>query len=451
MKSNQNSIEHILKWFTNYPKNISDKTVNNIEKNGYYAYEDHTIDWMIKYYDNITIKNYNQKEIIRSLSLTSEKILDYVIGFLTNKHKIGMNDKNILRSLCRAFDFKQKDAYDGYNKGYSFIEIYNKLSNGESFDLEYFRPFRPMLAHNYKEGEIPDEKSHLFWVEKKMDGKRIIVHKKGDKLIAYSRLQKEHILPSFIRDELLNIPHDFILDGELIVGEGKQTDEFQKVMTLSGKYDIDKKAKELDVKYFVFDVLKIKDEDWYNKNYAERTEAIFRDVLGYIRARHTFQVKVAPFNNSKDFYEEVIKSGGEGVMYKNDDDVYHFDDRKHWIKHKGTNTCEVMLYKLSDTTERSDRYAKFGFGGFCMALLKDGKLIDCGVVGNGLSEEEWHKLKDMINNHQRPIVEIRFSDLTMPRENSYKFRFARMIKIRDDKTQPDSIEQLNRDFGIKRL
>jgi ATP-dependent DNA ligase len=136
-------------------------------------------------------------------------------------------------------------------------------------------------------------------------------------------------------------------------------------------------------------------------------------------------------------------------MYKYDFDPYFFDDRKHWIKHKGTNDCDVMLYGFSDTSERSDRLEKFGFGGFKMALLKDENLIDCGVVGNGLSEDEWIQLKELINSGKKPIVEIRFSDIMMPRENSYTFRFARMIKIRDDKTEPDTIERLDKDFEIK--
>jgi DNA ligase-1 len=261
-----------------------------------------------------------------------------------------------------------------------------------------------------------------------------------------------------------------ILDGEAIGYNPKTGEflEFQETIQRKRKHGVAEYAKNIPLKYMVFDILYLNGKSLVDLTLAER-----RKMLDEIVKRGEV-VEVDSHLLTKDaaelaaFSKEALDKGLEGIMAKRPDAKYEAGARNfNWVKLKkledqilsDTVDCVVLGYYYG----RGVR-ANFGIGGFLVGIWdeKSNKYKTLTKVGTGLKDEDWIKLKEMADKIATPekfkdsdihskfdcdvwikpkiVVELAADMISKSTEHSagYALRFPRLVKFREDKSPIDT-------------
>lgn len=342
-------------------------------------------------------------------------------------------------------------------------------------------PVLPMLAQRLKSPSEMIEKMGKVFVEPKFDGLRVLIHfKRGkgkDSIWAFTR-NLNNVYEMF--PELKEVgkyieAKEVILDTEAIGmdPEMKRVAEFQVTMQRRRKYEIEKKQKEIPIRFEVFDIIYKDGESFMDTPYHKRREILKETVksgklLVVDEAVETDDPEVI---NSQ--YRRRIKEGLEGVIVKRFDTPY-VPGRTgwRWVKMKEE---EKAVGKLADTVDcvvmgyyagRGKR-AQFGMGGFLVGILDKDFIKTITKIGTGLTDEqfrEMHKRLKKLETTQKPkeygevnkvlipdfwvipslVVEVAADEITKSPVHSsgLALRFPRLVRFRDDKT-PDQATTLS--------
>jgi len=151
------------------------------------------------------------------------------------------------------------------------------------YSLELFRPVQPMLADSAETVEDAlKEADGAVAIEWKLDGARIQVHRRGDRVAVYTRNLNDVTarVPEVV-DAVRALPaHELILDGEVIAlsPEGKPY-SFQTTMRRFGRrLDVDALRAELPLTPVFFDVLFHDGESVIDAPLSERIQRLDRIV-----------------------------------------------------------------------------------------------------------------------------------------------------------------------------
>jgi ATP-dependent DNA ligase len=242
------------------------------------------------------------------------------------------------------------------------------------------------------------------FVEPKIDGVRILCHKKNNEVKFYTRScadwtkRFESVIPKIIEGILGN---DVIVDGEMTV--------LQDGKILSSNSVIQKNLQHGQrLVYFIFDVLQIGQDLLYKEVQLTR-----KQTLNFL-IQENENICLIPFictNNIVDiqeFYKKMVSKGMEGIVIKNCS-PYHPGERYNWLKLKPLRTLDLMIV---DRKERKDKQ------GWVYTLAENSKII--GTTSSNL---------EIANG---TTVEVGY-DIKYPRPDGYKLRFPKIIRIREDK------------------
>ena len=131
--------------------------------------------------------------------------------------------------------------------------------------------FKVALANPYNVKRV-DFKSGDWYGSRKLDGVRCICRKENDIVTFFSRSGKEFLTLGNLENEILKIPGNFILDGEICMVDKDGNEDFQGIMK-----QIRKKDHQIEKpKFFVFDYLTLEQFD----NQTGTTPLTFRLELG---------------------------------------------------------------------------------------------------------------------------------------------------------------------------
>ena len=131
--------------------------------------------------------------------------------------------------------------------------------------------FKVALANPYNVKRV-DFKSGDWYGSRKLDGVRCICRKENDIVTFFSRSGKEFLTLGNLENEILKIPGNFILDGEICMVDKDGNEDFQGIMK-----QIRKKDHQIEKpKFFVFDYLTLEQFD----NQTGITPLTFRLELG---------------------------------------------------------------------------------------------------------------------------------------------------------------------------
>ena len=131
--------------------------------------------------------------------------------------------------------------------------------------------FKVALANPYNVKRV-DFKSGDWYGSRKLDGVRCICRKENDIVTFFSRSGKEFLTLGNLENEILKIPGNFILDGEICMVDKDGNEDFQGIMKQIRKKDHQIKKP----KFFVFDYLTLEQFD----NQTGITPLTFRLELG---------------------------------------------------------------------------------------------------------------------------------------------------------------------------
>lgn len=235
----------------------------------------------------------------------------------------------------------------------------------------------PMLATLVKNPFF--EKGWLF--EKKFDGIRCLVFFKNKKIKMYSRNHKliNHTYPEILEKLSSRSSKDFIIDGEIVVGQGK-LGSFSKLQTRMHRLSPEKK---LFLSFFVFDLLYFDHQNLQKLPLIERKQHL-KKVFTFNRTVRFCSHRIT---NGKSFYKKVTKEGFEGVIAKKINSTYKSKRTRDWLKFKAVNDEDFIIGGYT-----KPQGSRIGFGAVLIGFYKNKKLKYAGKVGTGFSEETLHLL-----------------------------------------------------------
>ena len=318
-----------------------------------------------------------------------------------------------------------------------------------------FKPIKPMLAQTAKNvQEALDELGGEAAFEYKLDGARIQIHKSGAAIRIFSRRLTDvtDSLPEIIEQIRCEVKvNEAILEGEVIaVGEDGNPMLFQHLMRRFRRvHEIVEMTKEVPVKLYLFDVIYVDGKSLVSTSYVDRRKKLV-EIAGNIAL--TEQVVTRSPSEAENFLREAMRKGDEGLMAKKLDSPYTPGIRwKRWFKIKPIlEPLDLVIVAAEYGYGRrhdwlSDYYLAARDG-------KTGKFLSVGKTFKGLTDEEiinmTQRLKKLTirDEHRRVtvipkiVVEVAYNEIQKsPKyECGMALRFARIIRVRDDKTPEEA-------------
>lgn len=299
--------------------------------------------------DSVAINNATKKKDLVKKSLlhliTQSSALEqkWLIRMILKDMKIGMSKEIVLQVF-------HPDAPELYNVNTDLNKVCQQLHNPavslSEVSIGLFSAFKPMLAAVANIRNIEKQMGNSpFFIETKLDGERIQLHKDGDVYKYFSRNAFEYTqqfggsplegsLTPYIHNVFKSNIVNCILDGEMMAYNPTAETFMQK----GSKFDIKKLMddSELQTCFCVFDVLLVNDRKLGKEPLKKRYEimqTVFTPVKGRIHLVDKTEVRstkevVSALNDAIDGREE-------GIMVKDPMSIYKPDKRgEGWLKIK---------------------------------------------------------------------------------------------------------------------
>ncbi len=432
----------------------------------------------------------------RKISLITELLFSaspkealYIMRTILSDLRIGIKESTIRQALADAFfreDKKnaEKEIQDAIDKSNDIVAVFEMARKGKLKDLKMVhlqvgKPIKVMLAQKAKNIEEAFEAvGRPCAVEYKYDGFRMLIHKKGNEVILFTR-RLENVTKQF--PEVIDyvkkytMGDSFILDSEA-VGFNRKTKEYKPFQEISQrirrKYDIEKIQNELPVEINVFDILYYNGESLLDEPFEKRTALIRKITKNQpYKIIHSRQIITSSDEEAKKFYKEALKARQEGVMFKNLNAIYQPGRRVgHMLKIKPEEKDLDLVITGAEygTGKRSGWFSSF------ILSCKDektGEFVEIGKMGTGIKEKSTEasgigisfkeltdKIKPLITKEKGKEVEIKpkivvsitYQEIQhSPNYSSgFALRFPRFTALRPDKSPSDAstLEEVRKDF-----
>ncbi|XP_067298822.1 DNA ligase 4 [Pseudorasbora parva] len=299
--------------------------------------------------DSVAINNASKqkdqvkKSLLHLITQSSALEQKWLIRMILKDMKLGISKETILHVF-------HPDASELYNVTTDLNKVCLKLHDPSvslsEVSIEMFSAFKPMLAAVANIRQIEKQMGNRpFYIETKLDGERIQLHKAGDVYKYFTRNSFEYTqqfgaspLEGSLTPYIHNVfkPHvvNCILDGEMMAYNPKTEIFMQK----GSKFDIKKLMDDSDLQtcFCVFDVLLVNNQKFGNeplKKRYETLETIFTPIKGRIQQVTKSEGKT--MQEVVNFLNEAIDNLEEGIMVKDPMSIYKPDKRgEGWLKIK---------------------------------------------------------------------------------------------------------------------
>ncbi len=347
----------------------------------------------------------------------------WIIRTVTGNLRLGIADMTVLDALAIAYA-GGKESREIVERAYSISSDLGRVANVvveqglegiRKFTVMVFEPIRPMLAERLASPEeILDKLGGKCAAEYKYDGERIQAHKKGDKVILFSR-RLENISSQYpdavdlIKEKIS--AKEAILEAECVAMDLDTGDmrPFQELMHRRRKYGVEEAISQYPISLFPFDLLYVDGEDLTQKPLRERRKKLQSTIKETDRVKPAIQKIVKNPKELEDFFEEAIEKGCEGLMCKSiaDNSPYQAGSRGWlWIKYKRDYKSEmtdtVDLVVVGAFHGRGKRVGTYG----ALLLATYNKKADTFETvtkcGTGFTDKDLITLRDTLAKHLIP-------------------------------------------------
>jgi DNA ligase-1 len=392
--------------------------------------------------------------------------IKYLVKILIGEMRTGFHEGLMELAISKAFEISFEAVQTASMMTGDIGEVASIARTGGkesllSIQFKVFRPIKPMMAQMAGDASkaLKEAQGEMAF-EYKLDGARIQIHKSNSGVRIFSRRLTDvtESLPEvvqLVRDGVE--AQQAILDGEVIaVGKEKNPLLFQHVMRRFRRVrGIEEMTKQIPVELQIFDVIYLNGRSLINLPYTER-----RKKLAEIASRIplTKQIITRDPEEAERFLKEALSKGHEGLVAKKLDSPYTPGIRgKRWFKIKRTlQSLDLVIVA-----------AEWGYGrrhnwlsDYYLAArdAETGKFTIVGKTFKGLTDKEIEKMTSRLQElvlHEEPhrvmvvpkiIVEVAYNEIQKsPKyECGMALRFARIARIRDDKTpeEADTIQQV---------
>lgn len=411
----------------------------------------------------------------KKLSLITELLISakpieakFITRTLIGDMRIGVQESTIKYAILKAFFENDKElepiiqkAIDQSNDLAKVFQISKQKNIDElkKIKLEVGNPIRAMLAQKVSSTEeaLKQLGSPLV-AEYKYDGFRMLIHKKNNEVTLFTRRLEnvtkqfpeiEEYVKEFVKGE------SFILDGEAI-GYDKKTKKYTDFQAISQrikrKHKIEEIKNKLPIELAVFDILYYNGESQIEKPFIKRTELVRKIVKPHaFKIIPSHMIISSDKNEIETFYRQALKDNQEGIMLKKIDAEYNPGKRVGQMlkmKPEEKDFDLVIIGGEWGTGKRSGWISSFN-----LACQKDGKYLEIGKVGTGISEKDeagkvtFEQLTELLkpiikkedgkNIEVEPkiVVSITYQDIqkSPTYSSGWALRFPRITALREDK------------------
>ena len=390
----------------------------------------------------------------------------YLVKIMIGEMRTGFQEGLMEAAVSRAFSIPLKDVQMASMLTGDIGEVaYLCRKHGKegilNLGFKVFRPVKPMLAQMATGlGEVFEEHGGRTALEYKLDGVRIQIHMLNGNVRIFSRRLTDvtKSLPdivSLVRGEIKS--KGVILEGEVIaIGDDGKPMPFQHLMRRFKRiHEIDRVTGEIPVELYLFDALYIDGESMIKTPYIERRNRL-KEIAGNIPL--TRQIITGDLNEAEAFLKSAINEGHEGLMAKRLDSPYTPGVRgKHWFKIKPVLSHLDLVIVA----------AEYGYGrrhnwlsDYYLAARDGDSFTIIGKTFKGLTDDEIAEMTERLRSIAireegnkvivlpKIVVEVAYNEIQKsPKyESGMALRFARIIRIRDDKTpeEADTIETVRK-------
>jgi DNA ligase 1 len=307
-------------------------------------------------------------------------------------------------------------------------------------------------------GEIRD-----WQVEWKWDGIRGQMIKRNNEFFVWSR-GEELMTEKFPEYEILKqlLPDGTVLDGEIIVANGKDPLPFALMQTRIGRKNITRKVMEqAPVSFFVYDLLEYEGVDYRNEPLKQRRVILEKIVTTIANEKLQLSpiVNAASWEELAALREQSREYYAEGFMLKHQNSIYQTGRKRgDWWKWKiGALTIDaVLIYAQKGSGRRSNLYTDYTFA------VKDGeKLLPFAKAYSGLTDKEIAQVDAFVKRHAiekfgpvrtvQPelVFELAFEGIAESKrhKSGVALRFPRINRWRHDK----KVDEINTLDDLKQL
>lgn len=421
-----------------------------------------------------------EKAIDKKISLISELIVSaepkeakYLVRTILGELRIGVAEGIIRDAIVEAFMPNKEEGLKAVEYAWNILSDFSEVAViAKKEGIEGLKKVKPVLgrpiqvmlglAANNLEELV--EKFGKLMVQYKYDGMRAQVHKKANEVWIFTRRQEDVTaqFPDLVEAVKKHIKaNECIVEGEAwaIDPKTKKPLPFQKLsQRIHRKYEIEKMVKEIPVQLNLFDIVYFDGQTLFDKKLIERFEILKKVVEEGERVRIAKTIITDDIQTIEKFYHEALDERQEGIMLKVLDAPYIFG------RHVGG------WYKIKPVMETLDLViigASWGEGArakwltsYLLACRDEdtGKLLPCGMMSTGLTEEEYelmtNMLKDLIVKEEgkdvwvkpKIVVEVAYQEIQKSPnyESGFALRFPRFVRIRYDKgvEEADTLERV---------
>ncbi len=319
------------------------------------------------------------------------------------------------------------------------------------------KPLKPMLAQ--PADDIASAFAILgggeFALEHKLDGARVQIHSLGGGEVRIFSRRMNEITASLpeVADLVRGLgAHSAILDGEVIAQDAAGRPlAFQELMRRFGRVrDLERVRAEVPIQLYLFDLLALDGALTIDSPYAERVSELgeLAHDAGLQMVGRIVQPSLA---EAERFYADALAAGYEGVVAKSLKSAYTPGGRgRGWLKIKHARTLDLVIIG-----------AEWGYGrrhgwlsNYHLAARDEtsGAFKMIGKTFKGLTDDQFREMTErllaiktgeaqgMVTVKPEVVVEVAYNDIqrSSSYDAGYTFRFARIVRIRDDKAPADA-------------
>ncbi|MFQ6012302.1 MAG: ATP-dependent DNA ligase [Thermoplasmata archaeon] len=371
--------------------------------------------------------------------------------------RIGVNEGVMLEALADASGaslpvVRRANMFLGDLGRTAYLALTEGAEALASQELRLFTPVKPMMAEMADDlEEVLREHAGGTALEFKLDGARIQIHRRGDEVRIFTRRLTEVTgsLPDVVSWVRGFQGGNLLVEGEVVaLGKGNRPLPFQDLMRRFRRiHDVEALVARIPLRLYLFDALLMDGTLLVDLSYEDRWERL----AAAVPPEFLVPRRVRPsLGEGQAFFEEALEAGHEGLMAKDLRSPYTPGKRgKRWFKVKPVDTLDVAIV----AAEWGHGRRRGWLSNYHLAVRDDeGGFAMIGKTFKGLTDEEFQEMTRRLLELQvqdnrfgvtvepRVLVEVAYNEIQRSPhyKAGYALRFARITRIRDDKSGEDA-------------
>ena len=392
----------------------------------------------------------------------------YLVKLLSGDLRIGLREGLVEDAIGRVFGQSLADvAYANMLLG----DIGETATRARAADLtdvgmRLFHPIKFMLATPAADlTDVARTMPEEFLVEDKFDGIRAQAHVQRERVAIYSRTMDEitHRFPELI-EPLRSLPHDAIIDGEIVPAHGDVILPFSELQKRLGRKNVGTQLlTAVPVVLVAYDLLYAAGKVLIDEPLSERRRQLDQLVPASGPLRLSQGKLFDEAAALDDEFAAARARGNEGLMIKSPASQYKPGRRgREWLKLKRAIATLDVAVTAVEVGHGKRRHLLSDYTFAVRRSVEDDELLNIGKAYSGLTDRELTELTEWFKAHTiqeyahgrvrvvEPtiVIEVTF-DRVQPskrHKSGYALRFPRILRLRPDKSaaEIDTLETVRR-------